>query len=193
MGRPKATLPFGAEIMLERVVRLLGAVVDTIVVVAAPTQTLPEVDRTVGVVRDERAGRGPLQGLHAGLLALQPLASAAYVTSCDVPFLMPAFVRRLIDLLDDYEIVVPKDSTYYHPLAAVYRTGLLPRIESLLAQDRLRPFYLFESAKTREVPVEQLRDVDPELGTLTNMNAPEDYRDALLRAGLPVPDWLTSP
>ena len=35
MGVPKATLPFGPEMMLQRVVRLLGSVVSPIVVVAA--------------------------------------------------------------------------------------------------------------------------------------------------------------
>ena len=38
MGRPKAWLPFGDELMLQRVVRILGEVVNPIVVVAAPGQ-----------------------------------------------------------------------------------------------------------------------------------------------------------
>ena len=43
MGVPKATLPFGPETMLQRVVRLLGTVVSPIVVVAARGQELPEL------------------------------------------------------------------------------------------------------------------------------------------------------
>ena len=35
MGRDKATLPFGPELMLQRVVRLLGEAVQRIVIVAA--------------------------------------------------------------------------------------------------------------------------------------------------------------
>jgi len=41
MGVPKATLPFGPETMLQRVVRLLGTVVSPVVVVAAQGQPLP--------------------------------------------------------------------------------------------------------------------------------------------------------
>ena len=48
MGVPKATLPFGPETMLQRVVRLLGAVVSPIVVVAAREQSLPELPDDVG-------------------------------------------------------------------------------------------------------------------------------------------------
>ena len=121
MGRPKAWLPFGNEVMLTRVVRLLGEVVTPLVVVAAPGQEVPALPAGVEVVRDPERGRGPLQGLAAGLEALQGRAQAAYLSSCDVPFLQPVFVRRLLDLLGDHAICVPRVGGYLHPLAAVYR------------------------------------------------------------------------
>src|SRR6185295_5472848 len=99
MGSPKALLPFGAETMLQRVVRLLATVVSPIVVVAAPQQSLPTLPPDVLVARDEQEGRGPLEGLRAGLKALPDGVDTAYVTSCDVPLLVPGFVRRMIDLL----------------------------------------------------------------------------------------------
>src|SRR5437660_11396236 len=71
MGRPKAWLPFAGEIMLCRVLRLLGEVpLSPIVVVAAPDQDLPTLPQKVDVVRDSQRGRGPLQGLAGGLAAL---------------------------------------------------------------------------------------------------------------------------
>jgi len=47
MGAPKATLPFGPEAMLQRVVRLLATVVSPVVVVAARGQKLPELPAAV--------------------------------------------------------------------------------------------------------------------------------------------------
>src|SRR5437868_15124308 len=70
MGLPKATLPFGLELMLQRVVRLLGSVVQPIVVVAAPNQELPQLPGGVLLACDERESRGPLEGLCAGLTAI---------------------------------------------------------------------------------------------------------------------------
>ena len=61
MGRPKAWLPFGDELMLPRVVRLLSDAVSPIVVVAAPEQVVPPLPADVQVVRDEEKGRGPLR------------------------------------------------------------------------------------------------------------------------------------
>src|SRR5438876_9951681 len=85
MGKPKAWLPIAGEIMLPRVVRLLGEAVSPIVVVAAPGQDLPRLPDNVLIARDEEQGRGPLQGLAAGLTALQGRVDAAFASSCDVP------------------------------------------------------------------------------------------------------------
>ena len=184
MGVPKATLPFGDETMLQRVVRLLGTVVSPIVVVAAREQALPELPATVIVTRDEREARGPLEGIRAGLSALPASTDAAYITSCDVPLLVPAFVERMIELMGDHDIAVMEIDGFPHPLSAIYRRTTLPHSESLLAQDRLRPVFLFDAVRTRRVKPEEMTVVDPELKTLRNLNTQEDYRAALADAGL---------
>ena len=184
MGVPKATLQFGPETMLQRVVRLLETVVSPIVVVAARGQELPELPDEVSVTVDERDARGPLEGLRAGLKALPETVDMAYVTSCDVPLLVPAFVERMVDLLGDHDIAVMEIDGFPHPLSAVYRRDTLPHIEALLAQDRLRPVYLFDAVRTRRVHAVDMMSVDPELRTLRNLNTREEYLEALTEAGL---------
>src|SRR5437763_2458941 len=107
MGVPKAWLPFGGELMLQRVVRVLREAVGPVVVVAAPGQDVPPLPSDVEIVRDEVEGRGPLAGLAAGLAALEGKADAAYLSACDVPFLTPAFVRRVVGLLGPAAVAVP--------------------------------------------------------------------------------------
>lgn len=185
MGRDKATLPFGPELMLQRVVRLVSEVVDpaSIVVVAAPGQILPDLPENVVVTRDEQPERGPLEGLAAGLRAIPESTDAVYATSCDVPLLVPGFVLRMFQLLGDFDIAVPRDGQFHHPLGAVYRPGVLASVQRLLDVDRLRPRFLFDEVRTIEVPVEDLRTVDPMLSTLMNLNHPDDYQAALKTAG----------
>jgi molybdopterin-guanine dinucleotide biosynthesis protein A len=180
MGRAKAWLPIAGELMLPRVVRILHEAVAPVVVVAAPGQDVPALPDDVRVVRDEEKGRGPLQGLAAGLAALEGLADAAYLTSCDVPLLRPAFVRRVVGLLGGHSICVPRVGEYHHPLAAVYRLDVLPAVRRLLAEGRLRPVYLFEGVPTRVVAETELADVDPGFQSLRNLNTPEEYEAALL-------------
>jgi molybdenum cofactor guanylyltransferase len=184
MGVPKAGLMFGDETMLQRVVRLLGTVVAPIVVVAARDQELPDLPEDIILTRDERDERGPLEGLRAGLKALPESVDAAYVTSCDVPLLVPDFAERMVDLLGDHDVAVMEIDGFTHPLSAVYRRTTLPQIESLLAQNRLRPAYLFDAVRTKRVQAIDMLSTDPQLRTLRNLNTPEDYREALVEAGL---------
>jgi molybdenum cofactor guanylyltransferase len=184
MGVPKATLPFGSETMLQRVVRLLGEVVSPVVVVAAREQPLPALPDEVSVTHDEREARGPLEGIRAGLNALPESIDAAYITSCDVPLLVPAFVERMIALMGDHDIAVMEVDGFPHPLSAIYRRRTLPHVEALLAADRLRPVFLFDAVRTRRVKPEEMTVVDPELRTLRNLNTQEDYRVALADAGI---------
>ena len=182
MGTSKALLPFGPETMLQRVVRILGTLVTPIVVVAAVDQELPELPPGTIVTRDEREGRGPLEGLRAGLKALPEDIEAAYVTSCDVPLLVPGFVRQMLELVDGFDIAVIEIDGFTHPLSAVYRRATLPRVEALLGQDRLRPVFLFDAVQTRRVAPAELT-ADPDLRTLRNLNTREDYEAALTAAG----------
>jgi molybdopterin-guanine dinucleotide biosynthesis protein A len=187
MGTAKLALPFGPELMLERIVRLLGEVCQPIVVVAAAGQELPTLPSGVIVARDLHPERGPLEGLSAGLAALGEDVEAAYATSCDVPLLVPAFVRRMFELLGDHRAAVPVSGGYHHPLAAVYRRGVVDVVNELLATDRLRPAYLFDIVATRRVEESELIDVDPQLDTLKNLNHPADYLAALAQAGFSPP------
>jgi len=188
MGWPKASLPFGPELLLQRVARLLGEAAHPLVVVAALRQELPPLPPEIHVVRDRREGRGPLEGLCAGLEALQERAEAAYVPGCDVPLLSPPFVRLMTDRLGDHQIAVPVDGEFPHPLAAVYRTSVLPEIQSLLAAHQLRPRFLYERVRTCRVSVAELRAADPDLRTLANLNQPADYLSAVRQAGFEVPE-----
>ena len=181
MGRPKALLPFGPEVLLQRVVRIVSEVVSPVVVVAAVGQELPELPADVRIARDVHEAKGPLAGLSVGLSALRNEVDAAYATGCDVPLLQPDFLRGVLAELRDHEIAIPREGTVYHPLAAVYRTSLIERIDALVAEGRLRPVFLLQECDTREIDVENLRCVDPELASLRNTNTPEDYT-AVLKA-----------
>jgi molybdopterin-guanine dinucleotide biosynthesis protein A len=90
----------------------------------------------------------------------------------------------MIELMGNHDIAVIEIDGFPHPLSAIYRRNTLAHVESLLAQDRLRPVFLFDAVRTRRVKPEEMTVVDPELRTLRNLNTPEDYRAALVDAGI---------
>jgi molybdopterin-guanine dinucleotide biosynthesis protein A len=95
----------------------------------------------------------------------------------------------MVQLSDNgrWPIVVPEAEGFKHPLSAVYAVSVLPEIEALLAADERRTSDLFQRVPTRVVDGQTLREVDPDLATLRNLNHPADYLAALAQAGFSAP------
>jgi molybdenum cofactor guanylyltransferase len=191
MGRPKANLEWHGSTLLHRVTGIVGRAVDgPVVVVRAPDQELPELPPGVLVVEDAAEGRGPLQGLAAGLRAVADECELAYVSSTDVPLLHPAFVRAVVAAAaqDDLDVALPVVHGFRHPLAAAYRTSLVDAVERLIEEDRMRPAFLFEQCRVRELSEDdllrrrELAEADPDLLSVLNLNEPDDYERARARA-----------
>jgi molybdopterin-guanine dinucleotide biosynthesis protein A len=189
MGTPKAALEWHGSTLLRRVVGVVERSVEgPVVVVRAPGQALPELPDEIEVVQDAREGRGPLEGMAAGLAAVRDRAPAAYASSTDVPLLHARFVHRVVAALDDdVDVVLPEVGGFRHPLAAVYRTELADVVERLIAEDRMRPAFLFEACRVRRLDADALladpalAALDPELDSLLNLNEPADYEAARAR------------
>ena len=169
--------------MLGRVVQICAQVVDPICVVGSPGQTLPDLPESVVIASDVVAGLGPLQGLSAGLDALKDRCDAAFVCSCDLPLLLPAFIRKMVEQLSNHELAIPVAQGRRHPLSAVYRMSVRNKVDRLLQQDRRALRDLVSICDVRAVDQPTLQQVDPDLISLHNINTQEDYDKALQ-------DWL---
>ena len=179
MGTSKAHLQFGAETLLQRIVRIMGEVLDPLVVVAANGQELPILDVKVMICRDKNEGQGPLEGLAAGLEALKERCDAVFLSSCDVPFLKKEFILGMTKALGDSRMCIPRTEGYFHPLASVYRVDVLSDVLQLLGEKKLRPFFLLEKVNGKIIEEAQLKQFDSVLFSLKNLNTPEDFQQAL--------------
>jgi molybdopterin-guanine dinucleotide biosynthesis protein A len=189
MRRPKAELGWGGTSFAAHVAGILRDALDgPVVVVRAPCQALPELPPEIEAAEDARAGRGPLEGIAAGLRAVEQRADAAFVSAVDVPFLEPAFVRAVARALgpgDD--AVVPRLAERAYPLSAVYRVDVLAAVDGLLARDVLRARSLLDELRVRWLDEPELladaelAAADPLLESLENVNTPEEYLAALRR------------
>jgi molybdopterin-guanine dinucleotide biosynthesis protein A len=192
MGTSKAALEWHGSTLLRRVVGLVGRGVEgPVVVVRSPGQELSALPPGVEVVADDAEGRGPLQGIATGLAALDGRVDAAFVCATDLPFLHPAFVRRVSQALDEFDVVLPVVGGFRQPLCATYRTGLAARAHELLEQDRTRAAFLLEGAQVcvLDEPAllsdPRLRAVDPDLRSVLGVNDPQAYAHARAQ---PAPD-----
>jgi molybdopterin-guanine dinucleotide biosynthesis protein A len=191
MGTSKAALEWHGSTLLRRTVAILArATGGPVVVVRAKGQELPGLPDGVQVVDDPREDLGPVQGLAAGLGALNGRADVAFVSATDMPFLHPAFVRRVLravgagtavgegtsvgegtgvgegaDVGDGADVGLPVARGYPQPLAAAYRTALAPLAESLVRDGLLRPAFLFRRCQVSRLDEAALLG-DPVLAAL---------------------------
>jgi len=205
MGTPKSALEWHGSTLLRRTVGIVArATGGPVVVVRASGQELPSLPPGIVVVDDPREGKGPVQGIAAGLAALAELggpdgpdglgglggqAKTAFVSSTDLPFLHPAFIRCVLRALTEggADVALPVAGGYRQPLAAGYRVSLAGKAERLVSADRLRPAFLFDECVVTTIDEARLRRdpllaaFDPELDSVRNVNSPADYRAARAR------------
>lgn len=191
MGTPKAALEWHGSTLLRRTIGIVARAANgPVVVVRAPGQELPSLPKGTLVAEDPREGKGPVQGIAAGLTALTGLAETAFLASTDLPFLHPAFIRRVLRVLEqdrDTDVALPVARGYRQPLAAAYRVSLAETAERLVKEDRLRPAFLYDECHVEQLDDEALKQdpvlaaLDPDLDSVVNVNTPADYQQARAR------------
>lgn len=180
MGRPKALLPFGDELLVERIVRRFLAASREVIVVSSPHVSLPPLPSRAHVIEDEEPHQGPLSGLRYGLRATS--TEVAFLCGCDHPFLaLPVaelLVRRCA-AAPDADGAWSSWNGSPQPLVAAYRTSILAIVEQMLASDERRIIRLPHRANVVEVSAVELRRADPSGRSFVDLDTPEDYARAL--------------
>lgn len=180
MGRSKADLPFGGETLLQRSARLVGSATSPVVVSAGPTQSLPDLPAGVIVARDPERGLGPLQGFATGLAATPSTSEYVYLTAVDAPFFSAAWFAFLAEQIGDHDATFLTAAGFTRPIPALFRASAArAAAATLLASGTRRLTSILTTVRSKPLSEDQLRQVDPGLRTLVNINSPDDYERAL--------------
>lgn len=119
------------------------------------------------LVADGESGQGPLQGILSCLEAARH--DRLFVTACDIPDLPLDFIRSMLELAEDNDVVMPEDTDgRFEPLFAVYRRNLIPAARHILAAGGRRVVDLLAGHRHACPPLPA--------NLLRNLNTQEDYR-----------------
>lgn len=178
LGHDKLAEVFGGRALIEIVVEIVSSLVDEIIIVTAGNRTMPDLGEmpSARFVTDLFPGKGPLVGLYTGLKASQSLVNL--VVAADMPFLSEELLRYMLQIVGDYDAVVPRNGEKLEPLHAVYTTGCLPQIEAMLARDALSVYQLIPCLETRYLETDEVAVIDPERLSFFNINNEDDLRRA---------------
>jgi molybdenum cofactor guanylyltransferase len=176
-GRDKLAEPYEGRPLLQHPVSRLFEVCDRVVVVLAPGVDEPSMPAGTEVTfaRDAIEGEGPLQGLSAGLAVAN--ADWAVVAGGDMPHLHPAVLREMLRAGRETGAVAVtlSDGGTERPLPCVLRTAPAADAVGVLlaaAQRSLRD--LLAAVSTVVVDEPAWTDLDPERGTLIDVDEPAD-------------------
>lgn len=191
MGQDKALLPVGNQRLIDRVVSLVGAVADDLLVVASGAERYRSPHWRV--VQDAFPGAGSLGGLYSGLQAAR--YSYAVAVAVDMPFLNPDLLRYLIRVGRDWDATVPQVNPFrlsarpgrdghaptardadLQPLHAVYHRRVAIAIRECIRQGDLRMISFLPLVRVRLVSNEETARYDPEGLSFFNANTPDDWR-----------------
>lgn len=173
MGRDKASLPFGeGETLLSTVTKRVREAIGggPLVCVAAPGQGLPDLPPETLVTHDRHPGRGPLEGLAAGLAAANGKADAVIAVACDAPLIRPELLRLLLTSLDGFDAATPVVEGRRQPLPTAHRVSMLSQAEKLLRDGKRSLQSLLDGLLVKELDEASMKSADPELLSFLNCN-----------------------
>jgi len=183
-GRPKALIELAGRPLIVYVADAMGSLADEMIVsVANPEMEgrIRSVLPDVVFARDERPGSGPIEGFRQGFRTGR--GEVVLVAPCDAPLLRPQLYQLLLDVLGDYDAAVPKFDVL-DPVRAVYRrTRVLEALDAVSGVPS--PSALVDRLRAVFVAADQIRLVDPSLGSFLDVNTPEDLHLVLEKMRLP--------
>lgn len=176
-GRPKALLELGGRRIIDRVLEVVRAVTDDVLIV---TNT-PELYADLGVplVPDAFPGGGSLGGIYSGLAAAA--GDAAFTVACDMPFLRADVARLVTGRAGLADVVIPRVGGQWETLHALYAKACLAPIEARLRAGRLRITGFFEDVRVLEIPEAEIAALAPPDLVFMNVNTPEELDNARRR------------
>jgi len=184
LGRNKIFETIGNKSLLERVVSCLASIQSEIIIVSTKDSTLPQLTNypRLRTVTDIFPGKGSLGGIYTGLVASGSWHNI--VVACDMPFLNPDLLLYMVEVAEDFDVVIPKvKDDILEPLHAVYSKNCVSPMEFLIKQNRLSILELFPMVRVKYIENAVLKKFDPEHRSFFNINTEIDLQAGINLAG----------
>ncbi len=177
-GVRKGLLRIGGKTVLQRLLEVYRPFFAEIRIAARESQ--PYERYGLPVSPDTYSTFSSLNGIHTAISSVD--SNHVFVTACDAPLLQSGLVNLLLSkLTSDADIVVPRlNSGFYEPLCAIYSKRCLPFIAKQLERGEFQIIRFFPSVQVVSLSEEEIRLVDPELDSFTNINNPKELKTVVL-------------
>lgn len=125
------------------------------------------------IVKDVVPEKGPIGGLFTAFHYTQ--AEFVFLISCDMPFITPEIISKIIAEVDNHEVTVATIQNKINPLFAIYNTSLKKLVEKRIADGNLKMQQLIHSVYSKSVKMDEYLVLQPNL--FMNMNFNSDIKN----------------
>jgi molybdopterin-guanine dinucleotide biosynthesis protein A len=173
LGTNKALQVMNGRSLIQWVADCLASFSTKIIIATADGKSITCTSAVpITAVADVLPGKGPLAGIHAGLMASS--SPCAIVVGCDMPFLSGPLLQHMHRLCAGYDAVVAAIDDKLEPLCAVYSKSCLASIEILLEKGSCGVRELFDLVRVRYSGEDEFNAFDSEHLSLFNINSQSD-------------------
>lgn len=177
MQSNKAFIEINGKRIIDNVLGKLTAELDEVIIVTnEPQEYVKYSNDKVRVVTDIIPGKGPLSGVHSGLIHTSN--NIILTVACDMPFLNMDMAKYMIEVAGESDVVVPIIGNNMEPLFAVYQRKCLQVIERELKQGHLKISRVYELLDILYIQEETIKKFGDPNVLFYNVNNRDDLRKA---------------
>jgi molybdopterin-guanine dinucleotide biosynthesis protein A len=169
-GRNKALVEISGVRLIERVIGVMEPLFERLIIITNTPQDYAYL--RLPMVEDLIKGLGPLGGIFTGLQTMGD--KSGFFVACDMPFLSAELIHHMVDVMEDFDVVVPKVDWKIEALHAIYNKRCIPAVKELIDHKEYQIIKLFQSVRVRYLNKEEILGFDPELRSFFNVNRPEE-------------------
>jgi molybdopterin-guanine dinucleotide biosynthesis protein A len=169
-GKNKALVELDGVRLIERVIQVMGSVFQRLIILTNSPHEYAYLN--LPMVEDSIKGLGPIGGLFTGLESISD--DAGFFVACDMPFLSEPLIRHMVEIRDDFDVVLPKIDWKIEALHGLYTKSCLPTIKELIDSEEYQVIRFFPKVRVKYLGENEIREFDPQLKSFFNINKPNE-------------------
>jgi len=198
MGRDKAFLEYEPASFIYRIASELLRVSDDLMVVIGKKDVV-QFERELAGLKDYSSGgmfnqrlrilndqydlQNPLGGMLTGFTNARNRYAA--IVGCDMPLIKSSVFEYLYSRIFGYDCCIPinEENNNVEPLCSVYNVRRSIEASYLAIEDgKIEPkHFVSYLSRVNYIPISKIREIDPTLDSIVNINYPREYEELLLQ------------
>lgn len=177
MGFDKQFLKIDQRSLMGSLVNKLNRSFNEIIIVTNKPEYY--IDLSHKIISDKIVGRGPLSGIHSGLL--ESSSKYSFVIACDMPNIDMKYVNYMMESIDDNTLdgCVTRFMDIVEPFISFYSKNLIDKIEKSLEQGKGSIQSILKDSNIKYIEEKEARRFSPDWDMFLNLNTKEDLNKYL--------------